>query len=162
MSLFPRLRQSCLRDHPGGQPDVASAGARVGQGSSATADALYGHPSLTGAAGARQGQDSRLDLNRLFLSGVLAADPQRDEGRDGNPVTLLLVAFPAPDARDTEERLETASCEVEVPEHVVGRHPKELRAGGSIFIAGQLSGGGGVIATEIHSGPVPGPDREAE
>jgi single-stranded DNA-binding protein len=110
---------------------------------------------LTGAAGALQGQDSRLDLNRVYLSGVLAADPQKDEGRDGSPMTLLLLAFPAPDAKDTEERLEVASCEVEVPEQVVERHPNELRAGGSIFITGQLSGGGGVIATEIHSGPPP-------
>jgi single-stranded DNA-binding protein len=92
-------------------------------------------------------------LNRLFLSGIVVADPQRDEGRDGNPVTLLLVAFPAPDSRDTVEGVETASCEVEVPEHVVAHHPKELRAGVSVFITGQLSGGGGVVATEIHSGP---------
>lgn len=154
MSLFPRLRQSCRGDHRG-SADAVSAGARVGQGPSA-ADALGGHSPLVGAAGALQGQDSRLLLNRLFLSGVLTADPQKDEGRDGNPVTLLLVAFPAPDAKDTEERVETASCEVEVPQHVVGRHANELRAGGSIFITGQLSGGGGIIATEIHSGPRPG------
>lgn len=94
-------------------------------------------------------------LNRLFLSGILAADPQKDEGRDGNPVTLLLVAFPAPDARDTQERAETASCEVEVPDHVAEKHGRRLRAGDSIFITGQLSGGGGVIATEVHSGPPP-------
>jgi hypothetical protein len=97
-----------------------------------------------------------LEFNRVFLSGVLAADPQQDAGRDGNPVMLLLVAFPAPDARDTQARAETASCEVEVPEHVAESHCGELRAGVVIFITGQLSGGGGVIATEIHSGPPPG------
>ena len=91
----------------------------------------------------------------MYLSGVLAADSQRDKGRDGKPVTLLLIAFPAPDAKDTEERTETASCEVEAPEHVAEVHSEELRAGRSVFITGQLSGGGGVIATEIHSGPPP-------
>lgn len=110
---------------------------------------------LAGAAGALQGTDSRLVLNRLFLSGVLAGDPQQDDGRDGEPVTLLLIVFPAPDARDSEERLETASCEVEVPDSVAGRCGRKLRAGDSIFITGQLSGGGGVIAAEIHSGPPP-------
>jgi single-stranded DNA-binding protein len=91
----------------------------------------------------------------VYLSGVLAADPQRDQGRDGEPVALLLVAFPAPDDSASAERPETASCEVEVPERVAEVHSEELRAGGSIFITGQLSGGGGVIASEIHSGPPP-------
>jgi single-stranded DNA-binding protein len=92
-----------------------------------------------------------LALNRLFLSGILAADPQRDEGRDGEPVSLLLVAFPAPDPKETEERVETASQEIEVSESVAGRYGEQLRAGDPIFITGQLSGGGGVIATEIHA-----------
>ena len=154
LNFIPRLRQSCRRDH-GGPADAASAGAQVGQGLSAAADALHGHPPLAGAAGARQGQDSRLVLNRLFLSGVLVDDPKKDVGRDGEPVTLLLIAFPAPDAKDTTERAETASCEVEVPTSVAERHSEKLRARDSIFITGQLSGGGGVIATEIHSGPPP-------
>jgi hypothetical protein len=128
----------------------------VGQGPSAPADALGGHPPAGGAAGALHGQDPRLVLNRLFLSGILAADPFQDEGRDGDPVTLLLVAFPAPDARDTAERAETASCEVEVPGPVAERHGGKLRASDAIFVTGQLSGGGGVIATQIHSGPPPG------
>jgi hypothetical protein len=80
----------------------------------------------------------------------------KDEGRDGSPVTLLLIAFPAPDARNAQERLETASCEIEVPDRVVERHREKLRAGDAIFVTGQLSGGGGVMATEIHRGPPPG------
>lgn len=110
---------------------------------------------MTGAAGALQGHDPRLLLNRLFLSGVLAADPQVDKGRDGETVTLLLVAFPAPDPSDAGRALETASCEVEVPARVSVRQARELRAGGPIFITGQLNGGGGVVATEIHTGPLP-------
>lgn len=136
--------------------DAASAGARGWQGPSAATDALCGHPSLqTGAAGAPQGQGSERGLNRLYLSGVLAADPQRDRGRDGEPVALLLVVFPAPDDSGGRERPETASCEVEVPKQVAEVHSEELHAGRSVFITGQLSGGGGVIATEIHSGPPP-------
>ena len=150
MSLFPRLRQTCRRDHRG----PAGAGA-VGQGPSASAGALGGHPPAGGAADAPHGQDPRLVLNRLFLSGILAADPLQDEGRDGDPVTLLLIAFPAPDAREAAERVETASCEVEVPAPVAARHGGKLRACDAVFVTGQLSGGGGVIATQIHSGPPP-------
>jgi hypothetical protein len=118
-------------------------------------DAQRGHRPLEEAVDALQGQDPRLDVNRLFLSGILVADPQRDEGRDGAPITLLLVAFPAPDTPETRERPEAASCEVEVPEHVAEHRRGELRAGVAILITGQLSGGGGVIATEIRSGPDP-------
>jgi Single-strand binding protein family len=119
-------------------------------------DTLCGHSSSVGAAGALAGEDSPLALNRLYLSGVLAADPLEDKGRDGDPVTLLLIAFPAPDARDTRERVETANCEVEVPLGVSRNHAEKLRVGESVFVTGQLSGGGGVIATELHSGPPPG------
>jgi hypothetical protein len=154
LSLFPRLRQACRGDRRG-PADATSAGARMGQGPSAAADALCGHPSLAGVAGALQGQEPRLVLNRLFLSGILVADPQVDEGRDGDAVALLLVAFPAPDARDTQEQTEVAICEIEVPGDVMDKCGKELLAGESIFVTGQLNGGGGVIATEIHSGPAP-------
>jgi hypothetical protein len=51
--------------------------------------------------------------------------------------------------------VETASCEVEVPAGVVGRHRGKLQAGWSVFITGLLTGGGGVIANELHSGPPP-------
>jgi hypothetical protein len=125
MSRFPRPRHACRGDRPERPADVP------------------------------QGQNPRLQLNRLFLSGILAADPRRDEARDGRPVTLLLVAFPAPDSSDTAEAPETASCEVEVPEHVDLGRPEELRAGASIFVTAQLNGGGGVLATEVHSGPPP-------
>jgi hypothetical protein len=129
------------------------------QGSSGPDEARCGHSPLAGAANGLQGQDSRLAMNRLYLSGVLAADPHEDKGRDGDPVTLLLLVFTAPDAKDTEERLETASCEIEVPQSVAEKHGEQLQAGESVFVTGQLSGGGGVIATEVHSGPPPdGPD----
>jgi len=139
LNLLPRLRQACRRD----PADAASADVRGGQRSSAGAGAPCGHPSLSGATGARQGRE----LNRLFLSGVLADHPQPDRDRNGDPVTFLLIAFPAPDSSDTRERIETASCEIEVPEPVTEHHgTKKLRTGASIFITGQLSGGGGILA----------------
>jgi hypothetical protein len=160
MSPFQRLREACRRDQRV-SADAASTGIRRWQGPSAATDALCGHPSLqTGATGAPPGQESQRGLNRLYLSGVLAADPQGDRGRDGEPVALLLVAFPAPDDSESAERPETASCEVEVPRQVAEAHSEELRAGNSIFITGHLSGGGGVIATEVHSGSPPGVERE--
>jgi hypothetical protein len=83
------------------------------------------------------------------------ADPQRDKGRDGEPVLLLLIAFPAPDPLETTPRAETAICEVEVPAPLAEEHRTELRAGESIFITGRLTGGGGIRASEVHSGPAP-------
>lgn len=151
MRPFANRRPACQWGHR--ESAEAASETRVGQGLGATADAPRGHPSLTGAAGAFHGQDPRLLLNRLFLSGVLVADPQEDIGRDGEAVTLLLIAFPAPDSSGPGT-LETASCEVEVPTRIFVRYAKELRAGGPIFITGQLNGGGGVIATEIHTGPL--------
>jgi hypothetical protein len=98
-----------------------------------------------------------LAVNWLYLSGVLADEPTEDKGRDGEPLTLLTVAFPAPDASGTQERMEVASCEVEVPAAVSSMHGRKLRVGDSILFTGQLSGGGGVIATQLHSGPPPDP-----
>src|SRR5215208_6812702 len=132
MSFLPRLRQAC-----GGKR----------QGSSVPDDALCG-----------QSQDPRLAVNWLYLSGVLATDPIEDKGRDGEPLTLLTVAFPAPDASETREGMEVASCEVEVPAVVSRMHGGRLRVGDSILFTGQLSGGGGVIATQLYSGP---PDQTA-
>lgn len=92
-------------------------------------------------------------LNSLVLTGILAADPEEDEGRDGKPVTLLIVAFPAPDSKDLREP-EAACCEVEVPGHVAERSARKLRAGESVQVTGHLSGGGGVIASEVRPGPL--------
>ncbi|HYJ22943.1 MAG TPA: hypothetical protein VEW07_13085 [Solirubrobacterales bacterium] len=98
----------------------------------------------------------------MFLSGVLADDPQQDKDRNGDPVVLLMVAFPAPDTRDTRLGVEAVLEEIEVPEEVARNAVcNELRLGDSIFVTGQLVGGGGVIATEIHSGPPPDADHES-
>ena len=130
MNLFPRLREGC----PRGYGSVAS-----------------------GTQGASRGPLPR-SINRVYLSGILAADPLHDRARDGAPMLLLLIAFPAPDALDTEERPATASCEVEVPKAVVEKYGTTLTAGDSVFVTGKLSGGGGVLATEVCSRPPNDPD----
>jgi hypothetical protein len=95
-------------------------------------------------------------MNRVFLSGVLADDPQQGRDRNGEPVLLLKVAFPAPGTRDTPSDVEVALESVEVPEKVAERHRDELSVGEAIFFAGQLSGGDGLIVTEIYPGLPPG------
>lgn len=150
MSFLSR-RESC----PGGRRGIATSPSPVGQGQGASGSAHSGHPPPQGTAGAPHGRLPR-QMNTVYLSGVLAADTQLDKGRDGEPVTLLLIAFAAPDPLDTDERPAMASQEVEVPRRVVAKHRGELRAGESIFIAGQLNGGGGILATEVHTGPPPG------
>ena len=126
MDLFPRLRQSCANGHREASAQSARRGPLPKQ------------------------------INSLYLSGVLAADPLPDKARGGKPVLLLLVAFPAPDPLDTDERAASASCEVEVPQEVIDENGGVLTAGQSIFVTGHLSGGGGVLATEVHSGPAAG------
>jgi hypothetical protein len=151
MSLLPRLRQSCR----GKRQDSANRPWRFSaqQEPQAASIVSCGRPQLTEGASELQGQDPRLAINCIYLSGILAAAPVEDKGRDGGPVALLLIAFPAPGASDTEEHMEVASCEVEVPAAVLQRNHEKPRAGDAVLITGQLSGGGGIIATALSSGP---------
>ncbi len=105
MSLFRCLRQVRRGDlrRPAG---AASVGTFHGQGSMASKGALCGHSSLAGAASALQGQESPLMLNRLFISGVLVADPLTDRGRNEDRVTLL--RHPTPGKRRGGSRRQAA------------------------------------------------------
>jgi primosomal replication protein N len=86
------------------------------------------------------------DVNRAVLSGLLAADPQRDRSREGDPVTILLLSFRAP---DQWARPVLTCCEIEVPDAVADRHRRELRAGRRVWVVGQLTGAGGLWATSL-------------
>jgi hypothetical protein len=158
MRLFPRVRQACQRDLQA-SADITSADARGRQGPGAVDGALCGHSPWVGAASALHGHDSRREVNHVVLTGILAADPQKDKGRNGDPVTLLLIAFPAPDAKDTEEFPAVASCEIEVPGEIAAEHAGELRTGAAVLVSGQLSGGGGVLAAQLESEP---PDQDGD
>ena len=78
------------------------------------------------------------EVNRAVLSGLIAAEPSRDTSRDGDPITVLLVSFSAPD----EARAGSTCCEVEVTDSIADRHRRQLRVGRRVWVAGQLTGTG--------------------
>jgi hypothetical protein len=130
MSLFPRLRQACMEANASdGTPTVA---ARLGD------------------------LDLEQGVNRAILSGVMVDEPQRDRSRDGDPITVLLISFPAPDERAGSG---SALCEVEVLDEIADRHRRQLRLGATLLVVGELMGAGGLWANFLM---VKTPRRSAE
>jgi hypothetical protein len=84
------------------------------------------------------------EVNAAVLTGVMVDEPQRDRSRDGNPITVLLVSFPAPDERASSG---SALCEVEIPDEIADRQRSQLRLGASVLVVGELMGAGGLWAT---------------
>lgn len=150
MNLFPRLRQSCQRDQdvPAADPH---AGTRIGQGPSATSavDALCGNPPRRGAAAQPGHYEPEFEVNHAVFSGLIVADPQRDKSREGDPITVLLISFPAPDER---VHWGSACCEVEVLDEIADEHRDKLRVGAPILVSGELTGAGGIWAKFISPG----------
>jgi primosomal replication protein N len=89
--------------------------------------------------------DDLAAMNHAVLTGRIAADPLRDVSRKGDPVTVLLIAFDAPD----EKAGETACCEAEVPDEIAETHRKNMRAGAAVLVSGALTGAGGLWVTMI-------------
>lgn len=89
------------------------------------------------------------EINRAVLSGVIAAEPLRDTSRDGDPITVLLVSFGAPDERARDR---STCCEVEVTDSIADRHRPSLRLGRRVWVAGKLTGNG-LWATSLGSSP---------
>jgi hypothetical protein len=79
------------------------------------------------------------EVNRAVVSGVIISEPVRDTDRAGDPITVLMVSFGAPDegARDT-----STCCEVEVTDSIADRHRRRLCVGRRVWVAGQLTGTG--------------------
>ena len=123
MSFLPRLRQAC-------QPVSKAAGSSV-------SDPRPLELTLP---------DPDEEANVALLSGTIVEEPLRDKSRDGDPVTVLLVAFTAPDEKASRG---SACCEVEVSDEVAGTQRKQLSAGRRLVVLGQLTGGGGLCATAI-------------
>jgi hypothetical protein len=118
MSLFPRQRQlSPPRIRGGGDANTAL-----------------------------ESGDAELEINRAVLSGVIAAEPQRDQSRDGDPITVLLVSFTAPDQRSHHA---AACCEIEILDKLADPHRRSLKAGMRVAVVGQLTGAGGLWASHI-------------
>lgn len=87
------------------------------------------------------------EANLVLITGTVAEEPARDKSRGGEPITVLLVAFPAP---DDKARHEVACCEVEVLDGIADRHRRGLRIGRRVVVLGRLTGGG-VWATALVS-----------
>ncbi len=89
------------------------------------------------------------ELNRAVLTGLIAAEPVRDTSREGDPITVLLVSFAAPDERG---RGTSTCCEVEVADSIADRHRRRLRVGRPVWVVGQLTGNG-LWATSLGTSP---------
>lgn len=146
-SLIPRrLRQVC------GRVDL---GVPSGTGSrrhwDRPIDLLHGRRSTDATATQilqREGEGD-FEINHVVLSGLIAADPQRDKSRDGDPITVLLISFPAADERS---RRGSACCEVEILDEIADRHRESLYAGAPILVSGEVTGAGGIWAKLIGVG----------
>lgn len=93
--------------------------------------------------------DGAGEINRAELSGLIVAEPLRDTGREGDPITVLLLEFGAPDER---RRGTSTCCEVEVTDAIADRHRRLLRVGRRVWVAGQLTGEG-LWATALRISP---------
>lgn len=122
MSFLPRLRQDC-------RPTTSATS--LGSKSSPVDLRL---------------PDPNEEANVVLLSGTIVDEPVRDKSRDGDPVTVLLMSFDAPDEK---ARRAVAVCEIEVPEELAEQQRKQLRAGRRLVVLGQLTGAGGLWATAI-------------
>jgi hypothetical protein len=131
VSLLPRLRQACVE-------------AKASSGASPIVPRLGDLDEL------EEG------VNRAVLSGVMVEEPQRDKSRDGDPITVLLIAFAAPDER---ARSGSACCEVEVLDEIADRYRRQLRLGSTVLVVGELIGAGGLWANFLA---VKTPRRSAE
>ncbi|MBS1861965.1 MAG: single-stranded DNA-binding protein [Actinobacteria bacterium] len=86
------------------------------------------------------------DLNRAVLSGLIAAAPQRDTSRDGDPITVFSLSFVAP-----HERLNSglALCEVAILDELADRYRRQLKLGASVLVVGELMGAEGLWANAL-------------
>jgi primosomal replication protein N len=116
LSFLPLLRQACRPAPPGS------------------------------AVGSLRIPDLSEEANVAVLSGILVEEPVRDLSRDGDPITVLLMSFTAPDEK---ARQAATCCEVEVLDEIAKGQQKRLRPGGRLIVFGQLTGAGGLWATAI-------------
>jgi len=125
VSLLPRLRQACRSPAPAGPLGAKSTPSDLNL------------------------PDPNEEANIALLSGTIIEDPQRDRSRDGDPITVLLISFDAPDEK---ARRAAAVCEVEVPDEIADPQRGRLRAGRRLVVIGRLTGAGGLWATAIVTG----------
>lgn len=113
-----------------------------------------GHPAPDGVAG-DQGGPQVAEVNVVMIKGVITEEPTPDTSRGGEPVLLLTLGFAAPDAKDENERWASTSCTVEISSRLAGKFDGELHKGATVLVAGQLAGGGDVLASGLCLGSTP-------
>jgi hypothetical protein len=92
--------------------------------------------------------DVGLHINHAVLTGVVVAGPERARSRAGDPITVVLGCFAAPDG------------EVEIPDALADPHRRHLCAGRRLLVSGTLTGAGGLWARSIDTGH-PRSEKEA-
>jgi primosomal replication protein N len=95
------------------------------------------------------------EVNVVMIKGVITEEPTPDTSRGGEPVLLLTLGFAAPDAKDENERWASTSCTVEISSRLAGKFDGELHKGATVLVAGQLAGGGDVLASGLCLGSTP-------
>jgi hypothetical protein len=79
-------------------------------------------------------------LNYSILTATLLDAPRLGRNPVGQPVTILPAEFPVADPEHSERLWTWATCEIEVPPTLAGRHGVgDLEGGAQILVAGQLS-----------------------
>lgn len=146
-SLIPRrLRQVCGRVDP-----AVPSGTGSRRRWDPPVDLPHGRRSTDATATQiLQGEEEGdFGINHVVLSGLIAADPLRDKSRDGDPITVLLISFPAADER---ARRGSACCEVEILDEIADHYRESLHAGATIMVSGAVTGAGGIWAKLIGVG----------
>jgi hypothetical protein len=140
--LIPRLRQVCSRDSLGISSSMKFDGGRTRRWKAPPDLDQLLHSAKREVID--QVDDELGTMNHVVLTGRIAADPQRDRNHDGEPVTVLLVSFIAPDG--------TACCEVEVPDELAEPHRRNLLTGVAVFVSGAMTGPGALWARTFAAG----------
>ena len=137
-----RLRQVCSRESLGVLSDPPDGGrARRWNAPPGIDQVLHSARDEVRA----QAEDELGAMNHVVLTGRITEDPTRDRSCDGEPITVLIVAFTSRD-----ERFD-GRCEVEVPDALADPRREHLRVGVAILISGEMTGGG-LWATMISVG----------
>ena len=89
-----------------------------------------------------------------MVTGTIMEEPIRDRSRAGRPVTVLLIAFRAP---DEDAHAYTACLEVEALDSVVDSQRSLLRIGRRLVVLGRLTGAGGLWAGAVLAEDAPQP-----
>jgi hypothetical protein len=100
----------------------------------------------TGTDAALKLPDPSEETNLAMVTGTIMEEPIRDRNRNGQPVTVLLVGFKAP---DEEAHDYTACLEVEALDSIAESQRSLLRIGRRLAVIGRLTGAGGLWAIAL-------------